>query len=84
MVVAGFRNPVISLLYIVAMGFLYVHLSHGVGSIFQTLGLNTPRTQPFVSLLSRTVAILIAGGNIAIVVAVWSGLVPQVEKFVGH
>ena len=56
MVVAGFKNPVVSVLYIVAMVFLYVHLSHGIGSVFQTLGLNTPRTQPFVTGLSRTLA----------------------------
>jgi succinate dehydrogenase / fumarate reductase cytochrome b subunit len=83
MVVAGFKNPVMSVLYIVAMGFLYVHLSHGIGSVFQTLGLNTPRTQPFVTGLSRTLAILLAGGNIAIAVLVWLGYVPEVTKMVG-
>jgi succinate dehydrogenase / fumarate reductase, cytochrome b subunit len=83
MVVAGFRNPIVSLLYIVAMVFLYVHLSHGIGSVFQTLGLNTPRTQRFVSGLSQTLAVLLAGGNIAIVIAVWAGLVPEVTKIVG-
>ena len=57
------RDPVISAIYIVAMGFLYVHLSHGIGSVFQTLGLNTPRTQPFVSRLSRVMAILLAGAQ---------------------
>jgi succinate dehydrogenase / fumarate reductase cytochrome b subunit len=84
MVVAGFKNPVISVLYLVAMGFLYVHLSHGVGSVFQTLGLNTPRTQPFVTGLSRAVAVVVVAGNIWIVVAVWAGLVPEVTKTVGR
>jgi succinate dehydrogenase / fumarate reductase cytochrome b subunit len=83
MVVAGFKNPVVSVLYIVAMLLLYVHLSHGIGSVFQTLGLNTPRTQRFVTALSRTLAILLAGGNIAIVVLVWAGYVPEVTKVVG-
>jgi succinate dehydrogenase / fumarate reductase cytochrome b subunit len=83
MVVAGFKNPVVSVLYIVAMVFLYVHLSHGIGSVFQTLGLNTPRTQPFVTGLSRTLALLLAAGNIGIVVAVWAGYVPEVTKMVG-
>ena len=83
MVVAGFHNPVVSVLYVVAMGFLYVHLTHGIGSVFQTLGLNTPRTQPFVTGLSRTLALLLAGGNIAIVVLVWVGYVPEVTKVVG-
>jgi succinate dehydrogenase / fumarate reductase, cytochrome b subunit len=83
MVVAGFHNPVVSVLYIVAMALLYVHLSHGIGSVFQTLGLNTPRTQRFVTALSRTLALLLAGGNIAIVVLVWAGKVPEVTKMVG-
>jgi succinate dehydrogenase / fumarate reductase, cytochrome b subunit len=65
------------------MVFLYVHLSHGIGSVFQTLGLNTPRTQPFVTGLSRTLALLLAAGNIGIVVAVWAGYVPEVTKMVG-
>jgi succinate dehydrogenase / fumarate reductase, cytochrome b subunit len=82
MVVAGFKNPVVSVLYIVAMVFLYVHLSHGIGSVFQTLGLNTPRTQPFVTGLSRTLALVLAAGNIAIVVLVWTGQVPEVTKLV--
>lgn len=84
MVVAGFHNPVVSTLYIVAMVFLYFHLSHGIGSVFQTLGLNTPRTQPFVTGLSRSLAILLAAGNIWIVVAVWAGFVPEVTKVVGR
>jgi succinate dehydrogenase cytochrome b subunit len=84
MMVAGFRDPVISIVYLVAMAFLYVHLSHGIGSVFQTLGLNTPRVQPFISRLSRVLAVLIVAGNVAIIVAVWAGLVPEVDKVVGR
>jgi succinate dehydrogenase cytochrome b subunit len=82
MMVAGFRDPLISILYLAAMGFLFVHLSHGIGSAFQTLGLNTPRLQPFVSRLSWTLAFVIVAGNVLIVVAVWCGLVPEVDKVV--
>ncbi|HKB02225.1 MAG TPA: succinate dehydrogenase cytochrome b subunit [Gemmataceae bacterium] len=85
MMVAGFRNPIVAGVYVVAMGFLYMHLSHGIGSIFQTLGLNTPRLQPFVSGLSRTLAFLVAAGNSWIVIAVQTGLVPDATtKMVGH
>jgi len=84
MMIAGFRDPAISIIYLAAMVFLYVHLSHGIGSVFQTLGLNTPRLQPFVSRLSRVLAFLIVAGNAAIVVAVWAGLVPEVDKVVGR
>lgn len=38
MVVYGFRNVLISIFYIVAVGLLSFHLLHGVDSMFQTLG----------------------------------------------
>ena len=37
MVIAGFKNPLIVLFYIVSISLLCSHLSHGIASIFQTL-----------------------------------------------
>ncbi len=82
MVVAGFRNPIISILYILAQLALFTHLSHGVSSVFQSLGLNTPRFQPAIKTFGLTVAGVVAVANMAIVVAVWSGLVVPLESFV--
>jgi succinate dehydrogenase / fumarate reductase cytochrome b subunit len=84
MTVAGFRQPVIAALYVVAQLFLLFHLSHGIASVFQTLGLNTPRVQPFIRRLSWTVATLLAAGNIGLVTAVymdWLGedIVPRTK-----
>ena len=73
MTVFGFMNPVVSILYIVAQVLLLMHLSHGVGSVFQTLGANSPRWQPTVRILSWAIALLVGLGNIGIVVAVWVG-----------
>ena len=42
MTILGFKNPVIAGLYLVAQVLLLMHLSHGVGSVFQTLGANSP------------------------------------------
>lgn len=81
MVVAGFRNPIISALYVIAQLALFLHLSHGIASTLQTLGLNTPRFQPAIRMLGYIIALLIAVGNIALVVAVWSGNVPVLETF---
>ena len=78
MVVYGFRNPLVSTLYLIAQAILWVHLSHGVASTFQSLGLSTPRTWPFFRILGYLVATIVAGGNIAIVVAVWTGNVPLI------
>ena len=51
---------------------LYVHLSHGIGSVFQSLGLNTPRSQPFVRRFCRGRR-SVALANVGIVVLVWAG-----------
>jgi succinate dehydrogenase / fumarate reductase cytochrome b subunit len=75
MVIAGFRNPYISVFYIACQVLLFFHLRHGIASVFQTLGLNGPRFQPFLSLAALATAFLLAAGNIAIVVAVWARLV---------
>ncbi len=82
MVVAGPKEPPIAILYILAQLALLVHLSHGISSVFQTLGLNTPRIQPFISLASKAIAFVIVAGNIAIVVAVWSSYIAEVDRFV--
>ncbi|MCI0638704.1 MAG: succinate dehydrogenase cytochrome b subunit [Gemmataceae bacterium] len=69
----GFRNPLVSILYLAAQGFLFVHLSHGVASTFQTFGANSPRWQPAIRALGWAVAIFVCVGNSAIVLAVWTG-----------
>jgi succinate dehydrogenase / fumarate reductase, cytochrome b subunit len=40
MIVEGFRNPVITGFYILSMALLCLHLSHGVQSMFRSLGLS--------------------------------------------
>lgn len=76
MVVKGFENPYVCAIYLIAMALLFIHLKHGIGSAFQSLGLNTPRLQPFIRGLSLTLAALITLGNVGIVVLVWAGQVP--------
>lgn len=41
MVVLGFQNPWVSGFYLLSLALLAFHLSHGVASLFQTLGLTT-------------------------------------------
>ena len=75
MVVNGFSVPVVSLFYIIAMVFLSSHLSHGIRSLPQTLGLNTESTDKLFSLLGKAFALLILIGNCSIPVAVMAGWV---------
>ena len=46
MVVTAFSCPFVSGFYILAVGLLAMHLSHGIASLFQTLGLTTAKLRP--------------------------------------
>jgi succinate dehydrogenase / fumarate reductase cytochrome b subunit len=75
MTIYGFRNPVVSLLYIVAMAFLAFHLSHGFQSLFQSLGLNHPRWVPLLRGASLVVAVVVFVGNTSMPLAVLFGTI---------
>jgi succinate dehydrogenase / fumarate reductase, cytochrome b subunit len=72
MMIYGFRNPIVAGAYILAQVFLFLHLVHGVASMFQTVGLNSPRAQGLIRRIALAVAILVCGGNVGIVAGVAS------------
>jgi succinate dehydrogenase / fumarate reductase cytochrome b subunit len=74
-VVAGFQVWWISLFYVVGMVFLGLHLYHGAWSLFQTLGLNHPLYNPLRRWLATGFAVVVAGANILMPVAVLAGVV---------
>jgi len=49
MVVAAFQNFFVSFIYAGAMVILFLHLSHGIQSFFQTMGWSNDRVQPFIT-----------------------------------
>jgi succinate dehydrogenase / fumarate reductase, cytochrome b subunit len=71
MVITGFSWAPASIFYIIAMFFLCSHLSHGVASIPQTLGLNTESTGKLFKKLGYAFAGLILVGNCSIPIAIW-------------
>jgi len=73
MVIAGFRTWWISAIYLLAQTLLYFHLSHGIASSLRTLGLVGRRFERAAWIFGNVVAAIIVLGNIAIVIAVWSG-----------
>jgi len=75
MMITGFQNPWIVISYVVAMGLLALHLSHGVSSAFQTLGVTHPRWLFLKSWFGPLVAIVIFAGYVSIPTAVLLGLV---------
>jgi succinate dehydrogenase / fumarate reductase cytochrome b subunit len=70
MMIAGFSNPFVSVFYIVAMGLLLLHLSHGVSSLFQSLGLRSKKSFVFIDKLAKISALLIFLGNCSIPLAI--------------
>lgn len=75
MVVAGFRTAWIAPIYLVAMGCLALHLSHGFWSGFQSLGIAGKRLTPALQQAAWAVAGAIALGFSAIVVGVATGAI---------
>ena len=73
MMVAGFSQPLVSGFYILAMGLLCLHLSHGVSATFQSLGLKNPVYGPLIDQFAKTVAWVIFIGYISIPIAVLLG-----------
>lgn len=71
MVIDGFSWFPAVAFYIIAMGFLCSHLSHGVASLPQTLGINTDKTQPLFKKLAWAFALLILVGNCSIPIAIY-------------
>lgn len=70
MVIHGFQNSIVVLFYIIAMTLLCSHLSHGVASIFQTLGLRTKKTASAIKFVSQAYAIIIYVGFLSIPIAI--------------
>jgi succinate dehydrogenase / fumarate reductase cytochrome b subunit len=75
MMIIGFSNPLISAFYIFSMGLLLLHLSHGVSSTFQSLGLRSKKTFGFFDKLAKISALLIFLGNCAIPLTILLGWV---------
>lgn len=73
MMILGFRQPLVSGFYILAMGLLCLHLSHGASSMFQSLGWKNDAYRPLLDKLAVAIAGLIFLGYISIPVAILLG-----------
>jgi succinate dehydrogenase / fumarate reductase cytochrome b subunit len=74
-VVNGFSNPIASGLYIIAMILVGFHLSHGIWSMFQSVGFSHPRYTPLIKKFSGIFAWVLIAGFISVPIAVLAGLV---------
>ncbi len=74
MVVLGFQNVAVSGVYLFSMILLGLHLSHGVTSLFQSLGMNHPSYNPLIKRLGPWSGVLVAVGFMSIPLAVLAGV----------
>jgi succinate dehydrogenase / fumarate reductase cytochrome b subunit len=65
----------VSLFYIVGLFLLANHLSHGLASMAQTLGINNRRVAEVVSIGGQTLAWLVFAGYVSIPVTILLGII---------
>jgi succinate dehydrogenase / fumarate reductase cytochrome b subunit len=72
--VSAFEVWWVTLLYVVAMALLGLHLFHGLWSMFQTLGWNHPRFNPWRRTFAVAFTVLITLGFLLVPLAILAGL----------
>jgi succinate dehydrogenase / fumarate reductase cytochrome b subunit len=73
MMVVGFSNIWVSGFYIIGIGLLCLHLSHGVSAMFQSLGWKNKVYGPCLDKAARVIAVLIFIGYVSIPISVLAG-----------
>jgi succinate dehydrogenase / fumarate reductase, cytochrome b subunit len=73
--VTGFSVIPMALIYIAVMIFIGFHLSHGVWSMFQSMGFSHPRYTPLIRRAAAVIAWVLIAGFIAVPLSVLMGLV---------
>ncbi len=71
MVVAGFSSGPVVLVYVVGLFLLTFHLSHGIGSLFQTLGITNRRIRHTYELAGRLLAWALYAGYVSIPLSIF-------------
>jgi len=75
MVVKSFQNFGIASVYLLSMTALWLHLSHGIQSSFQTWGLASEKGLPIITRIGAIVAVILFLAYIAIPVVIAAGIV---------
>lgn len=75
MVVKSFEQPIISVIYVLAMVMVGLHLNHAIASAFQTLGLRNRRIVPIVRAIGPALGIIVALGFSSVPLAILAGFV---------
>lgn len=73
--VYSFKNPVLAIFYVVCIVLVGMHLSHGLSSLFQTLGINHPKYNPFIRAVGPAFGVLLVVGYSSIPLAILLGFI---------
>ena len=73
--VATFSRAPVAIFYVISMGLLGLHLYHGAWSMFQSLGINNPRFNPWRRTFATGLAAVVFVGNSIMPLAVLFGFV---------
>jgi succinate dehydrogenase / fumarate reductase cytochrome b subunit len=68
MVVQGFGKISFMLAYAIAMACVFLHIFHGIGSFFQTLGLANDKTLDYVGYFGKLVSFVLVIGYFAVII----------------
>ena len=74
MTILGFAHRGVSAFYIASMALLCLHLSHGVGSTFQSIGFKNKNTAAWIDRASKILAVVVFLGNSSMPLAVLAGI----------
>ena len=66
----SFRDPLHTIIYVLALIALAVHLTHAIQSALQTFGLNSNKCFPYLKIISVVVGIVVALAYIIIPISV--------------
>jgi succinate dehydrogenase / fumarate reductase cytochrome b subunit len=80
MLVVGFNNGWVSAFYILGMALLCLHLSHGLSSMFQSIGWKNEVYRPWLDKGARALAVLIFLGYTSIPIAILFGFGKEALK----
>jgi succinate dehydrogenase / fumarate reductase, cytochrome b subunit len=78
--VASFQRWPVTILYVFAMLALSVHIYHGAWSMFQSLGINNPRFNPWRRRFAQGFAAIILIGNLSFPIMVRAGVLDFNQK----
>ena len=84
MVILGFQNPLVSGFYLLSVFLLCMHLSHGLQSVLQTLGIQSQSLRDSLTRSGQAVSWILFAGYASIPVAVLLNKLTVVSSGVAH